>query len=173
MTAPRVWKRGIVSMGAVLVVVMVAGAAQADVVFRKKPPATTEDTGLEGSPSGGESSATEGQPAGEADKAAADKAAYAAQASDADFPEAQAIKEKKAADAALARKARAAQLAKDQEKGEPIYNKWQFWAITGGIVVGAVLAIWAGSAVLHQMNGGDVRGCVPTMYPGGCWGEGR
>jgi hypothetical protein len=175
MTAPRVWKRGIVSLSAVLVVVMVAGTAQADVVFRKKPPAPTDNSGLEGSPSGGDSSATEGQPAGEAtgEGAGAAKGTYIPQAEDKDFPEAQAIKEKKAADAALARQARAAQLSKERDQGEPIYKKWQFWAIAGGIVLGGALAIFAGSAVWHQMQGGDVRGCVPMSYPGGCFGEGR
>src|SRR6201999_3130298 len=64
MTAPPVWKRGFVSLSAVLVVVvMAAGVARAEVVFRKKaPPADSSAT--ESSPSGGEIG-TEGAPAGE------------------------------------------------------------------------------------------------------------
>jgi len=66
MTAPPVWKRGFVSMGAVLVVVvMVAGVAHAEVVFRKKAPAATDTTSGEAAPSGGEIG-TEAAPSGEA-----------------------------------------------------------------------------------------------------------
>ena len=57
MTAPPVGKRGFVSLSAVLVVVMVAGVARAEVVFRKKAPPpsdTSAGTSVEGSPSGGE-----------------------------------------------------------------------------------------------------------------------
>jgi hypothetical protein len=171
MTAPRVWKRGFVSVGALLVVVMGAGVgvAQAELVFRKKAPEATDTSGLEGSPSGGEAAAAsgeDGKPAAEG----ADTGPHATQFEDKDFPEAQAQRDKARADAALARQARNAQLAKKKDDGTPVYEKWQFWAITGGVVVGAVLAIWAGSAVFHQMNGGDIKGC---MSPAGCYGEGR
>jgi hypothetical protein len=142
---------------------MTGGTAQAELVFRKKPPAATEDTGLEGSPSGGE-------PGQEA--AAAPPAATAPQSDDKDYPELQADKEKQAADAALAKQARRAQLDRDKERGEPIYKKWEFWAITGAVVVGAVLTIWGGSAVLHQINGGDVQPC-PLTATDKCWGQGR
>jgi hypothetical protein len=171
MTAPPVWKRGFVSLGAVLVVVMVAGVAQAEVVFRKKAPAT-DSSSSEASPTGGEVEGTEAAPAGEG-APAADKGSTAPQSEDKDFPEAQAQREKARADAALARQARNAQLAKEREQGTPIYQKWQFWAITGGVLVGAVLAIWGGSAVLHQLGGGDVRACNMNNLPAGCFGEGR
>jgi hypothetical protein len=159
-------------MGAVLVVVLgVGGTAHAEVVFRKKPPAaTTTDTGAtEGSPSGDEAAA-----AGQATDEAAPKGPLVPQAEDKDFPEAEAIKQQKAADAALARKMRAAEAAKQKDEGTPIYQKWQFWAITGGVVVGSILAIWAGSAIWHQMQGGDIRGCMlDSTTPAGCYGEGR
>ena len=166
MTAPRVWKRGFVSLGAVLVVVMVASVAHADVSFRKKAPPSSDGTTDEAAPSGGEPG-TEAAPAAEA------ATPEAAQAEDKDTPEAQAERDKQRADAALARQARNEQLKRDQERGTPFYQKWQFWAITGGVVVGAVLAIVAGSAVLHQINGGDVRMCNTMNDPAGCFGAGR
>jgi hypothetical protein len=159
----------LVSLIAVLVVGLGLGDAHAEVKFRKKPPAATTDTGLEGSPSGGEPA--EGE-AGEA-KPAESSGPAASQVEDKDFPEAQAQKEKARADAALARQARNAQLAQKKEQGEPFYTKWQFWAIAGGAVVGAVALIWGGSAVYHQINGGDIRACDPSMSPAGCYGEGR
>jgi hypothetical protein len=168
MTAPPAWKRGFVSLGVFLVAAMVAGGARAEVAFRKKAPASG-DTPAESSPSGGDIG-TEAAPAGEG---AADKAAAAAQAEDKDTPEAQAQREKARADAALARKARNAQLAKAQDETTPFYQKWQFWAIAGGVVAGAVLAIWGGAAVAHQLGGGDVRACSMTNDPAGCFGQGR
>jgi hypothetical protein len=170
MTAPPVWKRGFVSMSAVLVVVvMVAGVAHAEVVFRKKAPAATDTTSGEAAPSGGEIG--EAAPAGEG-APAADKANYAPQAEDKDKPEAQAQRDQARADAALKRQARNEQLKADREKGTPFYNKWQFWAITGGVVVGGILAFVATSALLHQAGGGDVRGCAAANTVG-CYGEGR
>jgi hypothetical protein len=170
MTSPRVWKCGLISLVAALVVVWGVGDAKAEVKFRKKPPAAAADSsGLEGQPSGGEP-ATEGEAA---KPAAEGTGPTATQADDKDFPEAQSQKEKARADAALARQARNAQLAQKQEQGTPFYQKWQFWAIAGGAVVGAVALIWGGSAVYHQVNGGDIRGCMPTMSPAGCYGEGR
>ncbi len=159
MTAPRVWKRGFVSLAAVAVVVLGMGVAHADLAFRKKPATSTDSA----SPSGGDTSApaTEGDSEGSADKGPA-----AIQAEDKDTPEAQAARDKARADAALARQARNEQLKREQERGTPFYQKWQFWAITGGIIVGAVLAIWGGSAVYHQANGGDVRACpMGAVYP--------
>jgi uncharacterized membrane protein len=163
MTAPPVGKRGFVSLSAVLVVVLVAGVANAEVVFRKKAP-PAENT--EASPSGGELG-TEAAPKGEAEPATS-----IPQAEDKDFPEAQAQRDKARADAALARQMKNAELAKKREEGTPFYQKWQFWAITGGAVVGAVLLIWGGSALVHSMNGGDVRAC-PMEAGAGCYGEGR
>jgi hypothetical protein len=168
MTAPPVWKRGFVSLSAVLVVVMVAGLAHAEVAFRKKkaPPKDVE-TPAEASPSGGEVG-TEAAPAG-----APATEAQAPQLEDKDFPEAQAQRDKARADAALERQMRNAELAKQREQGIPFYQKWQFWAIAGGVVVGTVLAIWGGSAVYHQINGGDVRACDPSKFGMNCFGEGR
>jgi hypothetical protein len=154
-----------------VVVVLGVGDAHAEVKFRKKPPAASSDSsGLEGQPSGGEPAE------GEAAKPAEGEAApvpSATQAQDTDFPEAQQQREKARADAALARQARNAQLAKKKEEGTPFYQKWQFWAITGGVLVGAAALIWGGSAVYHQMNGGDIRPCSSSMSPVGCYGEGR
>ena len=167
MTAPPVGKRGFVSLSGVLVVVMVAGVAHAEVVFRKKaPPADSSAT--ESSPSGGEIG-TEAAPA-----EAAPSGPSASQADDKDTPEAQEQRDKARADAALQRQMKNAELAKEKERGTPFYQKWQFWAITGGVVVGAVLAVWGGSALLHQINGGDVRACpMDAMSGSGCFGEGR
>jgi hypothetical protein len=168
MTAPPVWKRGFVSLSAVLVVVvMVAGVARAEVVFRKKaPPADSSAT--ESSPSGGEIG-TEAAPAGEG---ATPSGPPSLQAEDKDTPEAQAERDQARADAALQRQMKNAELEKQREQGTPFYQKWQFWAITGGVVVGAVLAIWGGVALAHQVNGGDVRAC-PIDSTSGCFGAGR
>jgi hypothetical protein len=178
MTAPPVWKRGFVSLGAVLMVVMVAGAAHAEDrfgsfrsatftggAFRKKAPAPPAET-AEPAPSGGDS-ATEAAPAGEAAGSAA------TQAEDKDFPEAQAQRDKARADAALQRQMKNAELAKQRDQGEPFYQKWQFWAIAGAVVVGGALAIWGGTAVWHSMQGGDVRACNTSMFGTNCFGEGR
>jgi hypothetical protein len=162
----------LISLVAALVVVWGVGDAKAEVKFRKKPPAaSSESSGLEGQPSGGEPGA-EGEAAKPAEGGESSGPA-ATQAQDTDFPEAQAQKEKARADAALARQARNAQLAQQKEKGTPFYQKWQFWAIAGGAVVASVALIWGGSAVYHQVNGGDIRACMPSMSPAGCYGEGR
>jgi hypothetical protein len=56
--------------------------------------------------------------------------------------------------------------------GEPaFYEKWQFWAVTGAIAVGAVAAIFGGMALYHSMNGGDVRPCNSSFI--GCYGQGN
>ena len=165
MTAPPVWKRGFLSLGVVVVAVMVAGVAHAEVAFRKKAPPAD---GAEASPSGGEVATDTETPPAEA----APSGPSASQAEDKDTPEAQEQREKARADAALQRQMRNAELAKQKEQGTPFYQKWQFWAITGGVVVGAVLAIWGGTALVHQINGGDVRAC-PMDATSGCFGEGR
>jgi hypothetical protein len=72
---------------------------------------------------------------------------------------------KKPADAAVEQK-------KQEVAGPPFYEKWQFWAIAGGVVVGAIALIWGGQALAHQINGGDVRPCN-MMFDGRCFGEGR
>ena len=73
--------------------------------------------------------------------------------------------EKKPADAAVQQK-------KQEIAGPAFYEKWQFWAIAAAVVVGAVAVIWGGSALAHQINGGDVRPCN-MMFNGRCFGEGR
>jgi|SRR5437764_145384 len=66
-----------------------------------------------------------------------------------------------------------ADTAKKSQAGDAaFYEKWQFWAITGGIVVGAVALIFGGQALYHSINGGDVRPCGPPQFIG-CGGEGH
>ena len=60
---------------------------------------------------------------------------------------------------------------KSQAGDEAFYQKWQFWAVTGGIVVGAVALIFGGKALYHSINGGDVRPCNPSFI--GCDGQGH
>src|ERR1044071_4751967 len=54
----------------------------------------------------------------------------------------------------------------------PYYEKWQFWAVAGAVVVGAVALIIGGIYLSHQINGGDVRPCA-VDFQGRCFGEGR
>jgi hypothetical protein len=62
--------------------------------------------------------------------------------------------------------------ADEVKAGEPaFYEKWQFWAITGGIAVGVVAAVFGGMALYHSLNGGDVRPCNTSFV--GCYGEGH
>jgi hypothetical protein len=97
------------------------------------------------------------------DEAPKTSAPEAQQAEDTDRPKDKSLLAKQPADAAVAQKG-----AGDQEA---FYQKWQFWAITGGIVVGAVALIWGGSALYHSANGGDVRPCNPSFI--GCFGQGN
>ena len=55
---------------------------------------------------------------------------------------------------------------------EPFYERWQFWAIAGAVVVGAVIVILGGRALAHQLNGGHVRPCNMD-FMGRCFGEGH
>ena len=88
----------------------------------------------------------------------------ASQAEDNDRPK-DSILDKKPADAAVAsKKAEAA-------PSTPFYEKWQFWALTGGIVVGAVVAILVGQRIAHQMAGGDARPCNMNFTI--CTGDGH
>jgi hypothetical protein len=65
-----------------------------------------------------------------------------------------------------------ADVAKKSQAGdEAFYQKWQFWAVTGGIVVGAVALFFGGKALYHSANGGDVRPCNPSFL--GCFGQGE
>ena len=72
--------------------------------------------------------------------------------------------EKKPADAAVEKK----QVA----DATPFYEKWQFWVIAGGAVVGLVALVLGANALAHQINGGDVRPCNMD-FMGRCFGEGR
>ena len=63
----------------------------------------------------------------------ASKTEYAPQVEDQDRPHDKSLLEKTPADAAVAKK--------NQDSDEAFYQKWQFWAVTGGIAVGLVAAI--------------------------------
>ncbi len=95
------------------------------------------------------------------------KEKYQLQAADPDAPKdpaVEAAKKQAAAEAELAKK-------KPVDEGPPIYQKWQFWAIVGGVLVFAAGAAYATSKILHSVNGGDVAPC-PMGYLA-CYGEGR
>lgn len=96
-------------------------------------------------------------------KAAKTETESAPQAEDTDRPKDKSLLAPKPADAAVAQKAQADDGA--------FYEKWQFWAITGGIVVGLVAAIWGGATLYHSLNGGDVRPCNKSFL--GCYGQGE
>ena len=55
---------------------------------------------------------------------------------------------------------------------DPFYTRWQFWALTGGVVVALVVVILGGRALAHQLNGGDVRPCNMDFNMR-CYGEGH
>ena len=142
----RRWTAGVVVMG-------VAARFLSSVVLT--PAARAAEPG-EGS---GELSGTEG-----GDK----KPAYQLQAADPDNPqdpELVAAKKKAALEAELAKK------NKPVDTGPPVYQKWQFWAIVGGIAVALVGGIFATTKIVHSIRGGDVAPC-PMNYAG-CFGEGR
>jgi hypothetical protein len=91
---------------------------------------------------------------------------YKLQATDPDAPKDPAVvaaKKKAEAEAAL-------QKSQPQDTGPSVYQKWQFWALTGAVVVAVVGIIIGGSFVLHSMSGGDVQQCIPNVV---CSGEGR
>ena len=91
---------------------------------------------------------------------------YSLQASDPDAPKDPAVvaaQKKAAADAELAKK-------KPVDEGPPLYQKWQFWAIAGGVLVAIVGAVFATTKIVHSVNGGDVAPC-PVDFS--CYGEGR
>jgi len=96
------------------------------------------------------------------------KEKYQLQAADPDNPKdpaVEAAKKKAALEAELAKK------NKPVDEGPPVYQKWQFWAIIGGVAALTVGAIFATRAILHGVNGGDVAPC-PAGYIN-CYGEGR
>jgi hypothetical protein len=161
-----------------MVVAANAGAAHAEVAFRKKKPPTTDSTGTEAAPTGGDQKAA-GDSAGAASggAAAGGEAAPAEdttpkpavpQAEDPDRPHDPSLlaKPRTGADVTTEKQGR------PQDEGPPFYKKWQFWAITGAIVVGAVAAVWGGSKLVHEANGGDIRPCNMMVFVT-CQGQGR
>lgn len=85
------------------------------------------------------------------------------QVEDNDRPKDPSLLEKKPADAAVQQQA---------APSVPFYEKWQFWAIAGAVVIAAVGIVWGASALSHQLNGGDVRPCAMD-FQGRCFGEGH
>jgi hypothetical protein len=85
------------------------------------------------------------------------------QAEDKDRPREPSLLDKNAADAAVAKK-------KQADAGPPFYEKWQFWAIAGGVVAAIVVAAIVAPKISHQVNGGDVRPCAMGTI---CVGQGR
>ncbi|HVV52811.1 MAG TPA: hypothetical protein VHO06_24330 [Polyangia bacterium] len=88
----------------------------------------------------------------------------APQAEDNDRPHDKSLLEKQPADAAVAKQ--------NQAGDEAFYQKWQFWAVTGGIIAGGLLLFFGGKALYHSLNGGDVRPCN-TMAFINCYGQGE
>jgi len=87
----------------------------------------------------------------------------APQVEDVDKPKDKSLLAQTPADAAVTKK--------NAGGDEAFYQKWQFWAVTGGIVVGAVALIFGGRALYHSINGGDVRPCNPSFIH--CYGQGE
>jgi hypothetical protein len=87
------------------------------------------------------------------------------QVEDSDKPKDPSLLDKKPADAAVAQQQQA-------PVGPPIYEKWQFWAVVGGVLVGAVALFFGGRALYHTINGGDVRPCN-VDFKDRCFGEGQ
>jgi hypothetical protein len=87
----------------------------------------------------------------------------APQVEDTDKPKDKSLLAPNPADAAVAKK--------NAGGDEAFYQKWQFWAVTGGIAVGLVAAIWGSITLYHSLNGGDVRPCNPSFL--GCFGQGE
>jgi hypothetical protein len=95
------------------------------------------------------------------------KTPYSLQASDPDRPRdpaVEAAKKKAALDAAATKKESA-------DEGPPVYQKWQFWALGGAVVVGLVGIIIGGIYLSHSLHGGDVASCPKDFA--GCFGQGR
>lgn len=85
----------------------------------------------------------------------------AEQAEDTDKAKDKSLLSRQPADEAVAKKA----------QDEAFYERWQFWAVTGGIVAGAALAAVGGYFLYHSLNGGDVRPCNANYI--GCYGQGN
>jgi hypothetical protein len=157
---------GALTVGVLVVVVatMQANPARADVAFRKKKTPSADTTAAEPSPTGGDSD----DAAGGESTAPPAKTEYVPQAEDRDKPRDPMLLQKQAADAALAKK------KAPVDTGPPIYEKWQFWAIVGGVAVGVLAAVFGGLKLAHEANGGDIRACSPDFANGmNCFGQGR
>ncbi len=85
------------------------------------------------------------------------------QEEDVDKPKDKSLLSKQPADEAVAKKGEADNAA--------FYEKWQFWAVAGGVAVVAVAGIFGGLALYHSLNGGDVRPCSPSFIQ--CYGQGH
>jgi len=163
---------GIVVVAAAVVaasVLVSARDARADVAFRKKTLAANDTTATEASSSGGEPG---GEVEGATDTDAPPppaKTQYVPQAEDKDKPRDPSLLDQTPAEGQLAAKGK----AKPKDTGPPFYQKWQFWAITGGVVIGVVGAVLGGRALWHQMQGGDIQACNPMTFTAGCYGQGR
>jgi hypothetical protein len=101
--------------------------------------------------------------AAEDDEAPKTSAPEPSQAEDTDRPHDKSLLAKQPADAAVTQKGQADQ--------DAFYQRWQFWAVAGGIVVGAVALFFGGRALYHSLNGGDIRPCNPSFI--GCYGQGE
>lgn len=177
MSPPRVRRPGIALVAFAVVAaatLLSAGLAHADVPFRKasadatgaatagRTPASGGGTVLAAADPPVEDSES---PPDDSDQAAPPpKTEYVPQAEDKDRPTDPALLDQQRTDAQLAAQAKA--------KGAPFYTKWQFWAITGGVIVGLVAAIWGGAKIVHAVGGGDVRPCGMD-FNSQCYGEGR
>ena len=148
--------------------VLPAASARADIAFRKTTPAATDSTSSEVEPIRGERAVAQAADAPASDDEApppAKKEEYVPQAEDKDRPHDPSLLDQNTAEAQLKAKAK-------KNKEVPIYEKWQFWAITGGAVVVLVGAIIGGFAIAHQINGGDIRPCG-MAFETACFGQGR
>jgi hypothetical protein len=86
------------------------------------------------------------------------------QVEDADKPKDPSLLDKKPADAAVQQQATAPSV--------PLYENWKFWAVVVGVVVLGGVLYFGGTALAHQLNGGDVRPCA-MQFQGRCFGEGH
>ena len=85
------------------------------------------------------------------------------QVEDTDKPKDKSLLSRQPADDAVAKK--------NAEDNAAFYEKWQFWAVAGGVVVVAAAAAYGSYVLYHSLNGGDVRPCNPMFVS--CIGEGR
>ena len=88
------------------------------------------------------------------------------QVEDTDKPKDPSLLDKKPADAAVA--------AEEQAPvGPPFYEKWQFWAIAGGVVVGAVALDLRRPGARSPASTAATSGPATMDFQGRCFGEGH